>query len=221
MTEAVGRPTPPPSGTVTLLFADVEGSTRLIHALGEGYSAVRARMKELFRDVAARFGGHEVDWAGDGAFLAFAGAREALAAAAEMQRAIAAEPWPPDGVLRVRMGIHTGEPERDDGGYVGLDVHVAARICAAGHGDQVVVSQATRDVAGEEPAPGLSFRPLGRHRLKDVPDPQQLFQLGGAGLATDFPPLRTLAGATLPALHHRLVGRVSDLTAVQTLLTRQ
>jgi predicted ATPase/class 3 adenylate cyclase len=209
-----------PAGTVTLLFADVEGSTRLIHALGEGYSAVRTRMKELFREGAARFGGHEVDWAGDGAFLAFSGAREALAAAAEIQRAIAGESWPPDGVLRVRMGIHTGEPERHDGGYVGLDVHVAARICSAGHGDQIVVSQATREVAGDEPVSGLTFRPLGRHRLKDVPEPLQLFQLAGPGLSADFPPLRTLAGATLPALHHRLIGRDSDLTAVQALLTR-
>ena len=209
-----------PAGTVTLVFADVEGSTRLVHALGERYSGVRTRMKEVVGECAARWNGHEVDWAGDGVFLAFSGARDALAAAAEMQRALAAEPWPSDGVLRVRMGIHTGEPDRHDHGYIGLDVHVAARICAAGHGDQIVVSQATHDVAGDEPAAGLSFRPLGRHRLKDVAEPQQLFQLVGAGLVADFPPLRTLAGATLPALHHRLVGRASDLAAVQTLLTQ-
>jgi predicted ATPase/class 3 adenylate cyclase len=209
-----------PAGTVTLLFADVEGSTRLVHALGGRYSGVRTRMKELVGGCAARWNGHEVDWAGDGVFLAFSGARDALAAAAEIQRALAAESWPSDGVLRVRMGIHTGEPDPLDQGYVGLDVHVAARICAAGHGDQIVVSQATRDVAGDEPAAGLSFRPLGRHRLKDVAEPQQLFQLVGAGLVADFPPLRTLAGATLPALHHRLVGRTSDLAAVQTLLTQ-
>jgi predicted ATPase/class 3 adenylate cyclase len=213
-------PAPLPVGTITLLFVDVEGSTRLIHALGARYSAVRARMKELVREAAARFGGHEVDWAGDGAFLVFARAREALAGAAEIQRSLAAEPWPSDGVLRVRMGVHTGEPERVEHGYVGLDVHVAARICAAGHGDQIVVSQAAREVAGDEPAPGLSFRPLGRHRLKDVPEPQQLFQLAGAGLVAEFPPLRSLAGATLPALHHRLVGRAEDLAAIQALLTR-
>jgi predicted ATPase len=177
-------------------------------------------MQEIVRRAAETWNGHEVDWAGDGAFLAFSGARNAIAAAAEIQRALSAEPWPTDGVVRVRMGMHTGEPERLDHGYLGLDVHVAARICAAGHGDQVVVSQATREVAGEEPMAGLSFRPLGRHRLKDVPDPLQLFQLVGPGLVADFPPLRTLAGATLPALHHRLIGRDAVLTAVQALLTR-
>jgi len=209
-----------PAGTVTLLFADVEGSTRILHALGERYAAVRSRMRELVRDVAARRNGYEVDWAGDGVFLAFSGARDALAAAAELQQAIAVESWPPEGVLRVRIGIHTGEPSLGTEGYLGLDVHVAARICAAGHGDQIVVSQSTRELAGDEPVPGMSFRPLGRHRLKDVPDPQQLFQLAGPGLIADFPPLRTLAGATLPSLHHRLVGRGADLTSVQSLLTR-
>jgi predicted ATPase/class 3 adenylate cyclase len=209
-----------PSGTMTLLFADVEGSTRLLHALGERYAAVRTRLQAIVRDAAARRNGYEVDWAGDGAFLAFSAAREAVAAAADIQRAVANEPWPGDGVLRVRIGLHTGEPELVEQGYVGLDVHVAARVCAAGHGGQIVVSQSAREVAGDEPAAGLLFRPLGRHRLKDLGEPLQLFQLAGPGLAEDFPPLRTLAGATLPALHHRLVGREAELTAVQSLLTR-
>jgi predicted ATPase/class 3 adenylate cyclase len=209
-----------PVGTVTLLFADVEGSTRLLHSLGERYGPVRARLRELVRDAAARWNGREVDWAGDGAFLAFSGARDAIAAAVDLQRAIAAEPWPPEGVFRMRIGLHTGEPELVDEGYVGVDVHVAARICAAGHGDQVVISQATREVAGDEPVPGVNFTPLGRHRLKDVPESQALFQLVGDGLAEDFPPLRTLAGATLPTLHHRLVGRGHDLGTVQSLLAR-
>jgi predicted ATPase/class 3 adenylate cyclase len=209
-----------PVGTVTLLFADVEGSTRLLHSLGERYGAVRARLRELVRESAGRWNGHEVDWAGDGAFLAFSSARDAVAAAVDLQRAIGAEAWPPEGVLRLRIGIHTGEPEFGDEGYVGLDVHVAARICGAGHGDQVLVSLPTREVAGNRSVPGVSFKPLGRHRLKDVPDPQPLFQLVGDGLAADFPPLRTLAGATLPTLHHRLVGRAADLASVQNLLAR-
>ena len=209
-----------PRATVTLLFADVEGSTRLLHALGDRYGVVRSRMRELVREIAARRNGREVDWAGDGAFLAFSSARDAVAAAAELQRALAAEPWPPDGVVRVRIGVHTGEPDLAEGEYVGLDVHIAARICTAGHGGQVVVSQATRELVGDDPASKLSFRPLGRHRLKDVAEPQQLFQLVAPGLAADFPPLRTLAGATLPTLHHRLVGRSADLTAVQDLLAR-
>ena len=220
MAEGGNSPGRLPSGTVTLLFADVEGSTRLLHALGERYHGVRARMRELVRDAARQWRGHEVDWAGDGAFLAFSGARDAVGAAFELQRALAAEPWPPDGVLRVRVGIHTGEPDLGAEGYVGLDVHMAARICSAGHGDQIIVSQTTREVVGEQPLPGVSFRPLGRHRLKDVPDAQPLFQLTGLGLAAEFPPLRTLAGATLPTLHHRLVGRASDLLAVQSLLSR-
>ncbi len=209
-----------PSGTVTLLFADIEGSTHLLHTLGDRFAPLRRRMRELVRAAATAHGGHEVDWAGDGAFLAFSRARDAVAAAAEIQQALAAEPWPAEAALRVRTGIHTGEPELGEEGYVGMDVVLAARICAAGHGDQIIVSRATRDLAGAEPEPTLSFRSLGRHRLKDVPDPEQLFQLVGPDLPDAFPPLRTLGGATLPALHHRLVGRGSDLSAINALLTR-
>jgi predicted ATPase/class 3 adenylate cyclase len=209
-----------PRGTVTLLFADVEGSTRLLHSLGDRYAGVRGRLRELVRETVAELRGHEVDWAGDGAFLAFSGARDAVAAAVALQAAIEREPWPEDGVVRVRIGVHTGEPELGDEGYVGLDVHVAARICAAGHGRQILVSQATRDVVGDLAVPGGSFRSLGRHRLKDVPEPQQLFQLVAPGLAEDFPPLRTLGGATLPALHHRLVGRSAELAIVEAVLAR-
>jgi len=177
-------------------------------------------MREIVRSVAAEHGGHEVDWAGDGVFLVFSRARQAVVAAADLQRALAREPWAPEGMIRLRIGIHTGEPELGDEGYVGMDVVVAARICAAGQGDQIVVSRATRDVVGEEPFPEGSFRPLGRHRLKDVPNPEQLFQLAGPGLLDAFPPLRTLGGATLPTLHHRLVGRGSDLTSIHALLAR-
>jgi len=209
-----------PSGTVTLLFADVEGSTRLLHSLGERYTPVRARMREVVRETASRRGGHEVDWAGDGVFLAFGGARDAVAAAAELQRALADEPWAPEEALRLRIGIHTGEPKLEEEGYVGVDVHVAARICGAAHGGQILVSRTTRDFVGEGPGAGISFRPLGSHRLKDVPSPEQLFQLVAPGLPETFPPLRTLGGATLPALHHRLVGRRRDLTATLSLLAR-
>jgi predicted ATPase/class 3 adenylate cyclase len=209
-----------PSGTVTLLFADIEGSTRLLHALGDRFAPVRARMRELVRAVLAEHGGHEVDWAGDGVFLAFRGARDAIGAAAALQQALANEPWPPEGALRLRTGIHTGEPELGDEGYIGMDVVIAARICAAGHGDQIIVSRATRDVAGAEPLPAASFRSLGQHRLKDVPNPEQLFQLAAPGLPDAFPPLRTLGGATLPALHHRLVGRKVKLAAIHDLLAR-
>ena len=192
----------------------------MLHALGRRYLDVRSRKRELIRATASRHAGHEVDWAGDGVFLVFRSARDAVGAAVELQRALAAEPWPDATPVRLRIGIHTGEPQLDDDGYVGLDVHVAARICAAGHGGQIVVSRSTRDFVGDDPETGMSFRPLGSHRLKDVPSAEQLFQLTAPGLPETFPPLRTLGGATLPALHHRLVGRRGDLTATLSLLAR-
>ncbi len=210
-----------PTGTVTLLFADVEGSTRLLYALGgERYREVRARARELIRAAAGEHGGHEVDWAGDGVFLVFESARDAVEAAAELQRSLLEEPWPSDAVLRLRIGIHTGEPELASEGYVGPEVHIAARLCAAAHGGQVVVSQAVRDLVGDELSADVSFRPLGRHRLKDIPDREPIHQLVATGLAESFPPLQTLGGATLPALHHRLVGRKDDLAEISSLLAR-
>jgi predicted ATPase/class 3 adenylate cyclase len=209
-----------PGGTVTLLFADVEGSTRLLHQLGERFAPARTRMREIVRAAASDNSGAEVDWAGDGVFLAFPRARDAVVAAAAIQAALAAEPWPADEAHRLRIGVHTGEPELGDEGYVGMDVVVAARVCAAAHGEQVVVSRATRDMAGEEPLPGASFRPLGHHRLKDVPTAAELFQLLAPDLREAFPPLKTLSAASLPALHHRLVGRTDALARVEALLGR-
>jgi predicted ATPase/class 3 adenylate cyclase len=203
---------------VTLVFADVEGSTRLLHLLGDRFAPARARMREVVRAAASRHGGAEVDWAGDGAFLAFSSARSALAALVEIQRVLADEPSPSEEAVRLRIGAHTGEPAVGDEGYVGMDVVVAARICAAAHGDQIVVSRATRDLAGDEPIPGASYKPLGRHRLKDVPVSAQLFQLLAPDLPDDFPPLRTLSATSLPALHHRLVGRQDALARIESLL---
>ena len=211
------RPEQLPRGTVTLLFADVEGSTRLVYTLGgERYRDIRERARALIRASASAHRGHEVDWAGDGVFLAFEQARDAVAAAIELQRALAGEPWGPEEAIRMRIGIHTGEPEATDDGYVGIDVHLAARICAAGHGGQVVVSRRTKELVAE--GAGLAFRPLGSHRLRDVETPQPLFQLVVPGLEESFPPLNTLAGATLPALHHRLVGRTRNVEELQGLL---
>lgn len=207
-----------PTGTVTLLFADVEGSTRLLTLLGERFGPARARMRELVREAARAHEGVEVDWAGDGVFLAFSRARDAIGAAAQIHRSLAAEPWPDEEAHRLRIGLHTGEPELGPEGYVGIDVVVAARICAASHGEQVVVSQATRDLSGETPIADGSYRALGRHRLKDVPNAVQLFQLVAPGLREDFPPLKTLTATSLPALHHRLVGREDALARVEELL---
>jgi predicted ATPase/class 3 adenylate cyclase len=205
---------------VTLLFADIEGSTRLLHSLGQGYGPVLARVRELVREVASSRDGRVVDWAGDGVFLAFPFARDAVMAAAELQRAVAEEAWPQNTAVLFRIGIHAGEPQVEKDGYIGLDVHIAARICAAGHGGQVVISRAARDIVGGDPPAEISFRPLGSHRLKDVQKPEQLFQLVGPGMPETFPPLRTMGGATLPALHHRLVGRRQDLTTTLSLLSR-
>jgi predicted ATPase/class 3 adenylate cyclase len=203
---------------VTLLFADVEGSTRLLYLLKERFAPARARMRELVREAASAHDGAEVDWAGDGVFLAFSRARDAIAAAAQIQRSLAAEQWPSDEAHRLRVGIHTGEPELGDEGYVGMDVVIASRICAAAHGEQVVVSRAVRDMVGDEPLPDGSFRPLGRHGLKDVPAAAQLFQLVAPDLRADFPPLKTLSANSLPALHHRLVGRDDALARVESFL---
>ncbi len=207
-----------PGGTVTLLFADIEGSTRVLHTLGERFAPARARMREIVRAAAAARDGHEVDWAGDGAFLAFGSARDAVQAAVEIQRALAEEPWAMDEALRLRIGIHTGEPELGDEGYVGMDVVVAARICSSAHGEQIVVSRATRDLAGDGPLAGLVYRPLGSHRLKDVPATEELFQVVAEGLRDEFPPLRTLGANSLPALHHRLIGRGDALRRIESML---
>ena len=163
-----------PSGTVTFLFTDIEGSTRLLHDLGDAYADALAEHRRVVRDAFERHGGVEVDTQGDAFFVAFARAGDALAAAADGQAAL-------DGPVRVRMGIHTGEPLVTAEGYVGIDVHRAARIAAVGHGGQVLVSQSTRDLVSEE------LRDLGEHRLKDLTAPERIYQLG----VGEFPPLRS------------------------------
>ena len=189
-----------PSGTVTLLFTDIEGSTRLLDDLGERYADVLAEHRRLLREAFARNRGVEVDTQGDAFFVAFARAADAVAAAGEAQDALV------DGPVRVRMGVHTGAPMVTDEGYVGADVHRAARIMGAGHGGQVVVSEATRQLLDESTA----LRDLGDHRLKDLTAPQRLFQLGDG----EFPPLRTLYRTNLPIQPTPLVGRERELGEV-------
>jgi class 3 adenylate cyclase len=190
-----------PAGQVTLLFTDIEGSTRLLRALGERYAVVLSDHRRLLRAAFTRHGGVEVDTQGDSFFVAFADPREALAAAEESQRALAGHRWPDGVALNVRMGLHTGEPLVADGHYVGIDVHRAARIAAAAHGGQVIVSERTTGLVGDRD-PAATLRDLGAHALKDLPDPERLFQLVAAGLQTSFPPLRVheeaIAAAGLP-----------------------
>jgi class 3 adenylate cyclase len=150
-----------PGGTVTMLFTDIEGSTRLLQRLGDRYAALLADHHRLLRTAFQQWSGGEIDTAGDGFFVVFPRAGDALAAALAAQQELAAHPWP-DGVrLRVRMGLHTGEPRRAESGYWGLDVHRAARVAAAGHGGQILLSQATYELVRDAPPPGTSLCDLG------------------------------------------------------------
>jgi predicted ATPase/class 3 adenylate cyclase len=195
-----------PSGTVTFLFTDVEGSTRLLHELGaEAYAEALAEHRRIVREACAAEGGIEVDTQGDAFFVAFPTAPGALIASAAFTHGLASGP------LRVRVGLHTGTPLVTDEGYVGADVHRAARIAAAGHGGQVLVSASTAMLAG---ADGL--RDLGEHRLKDLSASERIYQLGDG----DFPPLKTLYRTNLPVPATPFLGRETELADVVELLTQ-
>src|SRR4051794_32691859 len=191
-----------PTGTVTLLFTDVEGSTRLLEELGEGYSNALAEHRVLLRQAFDRHGGVEVDTQGDAFFVAFAKASDAVTAAEDAQTALA------DGPIRVRIGIHTGEPSRTDEGYVGMDVNRAARIAAAGHGGQILLSQSTKALVS-----GAELLDLGEHQLKDVGS-LRLFQVGH----DPFPTLNSLGGADLPLPATPLLGRTREVAELLKLL---
>ena len=192
-----------PTGTVTLLFTDIEGSTKLLHQLGDRYAGVLAQHRRLLRDVFAQHRGVEVDTQGDAFFYAFASATEAVAAASEGQAVLA------EGPIRVRMGVHTGEPTLTEEGYVGVDVHRAARICAAGHGGQTLISEGTRMLLN-----GSGLLDLGEHRLKDLSEPQRLYQVGDV----EFPRLRALHQTNLPVPATPFIGRERELDEVLILL---
>ena len=191
-----------PTGTVTLLFTDIEGSTRLLERLGDAYADTLAEHRRMLREAFERRGGVEVGTEGDSFFVAFPSATDALAAAREGQAALAS------GEVRVRMGMHTGAPLIHDGSYVGMDVHRAARVAAAAHGGQVVLTEATRALIGSE-----GVRDLGIHRLKDVGE-LRLYQSGD----DEFPPLRTVRGGNLPSLATPLVGREAELAALVSIV---
>ena len=190
-----------PRGTVTFLFTDIEGSTRLLHELGaERYAAALDEHRRVVRDACARQDGAEVDTQGDAFFVAFPTAPGALAAARDAQERLS---------IPVRMGIHTGTPLLTGEGYVGEDVHRAARIAAAGHGGQVLVSAAVAALLGDD-----GLRDLGEHRLKDLSAPERIFQLGD----DDFPPLKTLYRTNLPVPATPFLGRDEELAQVHELL---
>ena len=212
-----------PTGTVTLLFTDIEGSTRLLQQLGERYAEMLATCRQLLRTAFLRWNGFEVDTQGDAFFVAFARATDAISAVVEMQHAMARRTWPVGVTVRVRMGLHTGEPEPTTEGYVGLDVHHAARIMSAGHGGQVLLSQTTRELVEHDLPEGVSLRDLGEHRLKDINHPIRFFQLVIADLPADFPPLKALDtySNNLPAQPTPLIGREKEVAAVAALLHRE
>jgi class 3 adenylate cyclase/catechol 2,3-dioxygenase-like lactoylglutathione lyase family enzyme len=202
---------PLPSGTITFLFSDVEGSTRLARRLGERYGGLLAEHARVLRAAFEERGGHEIDTQGDAFFVAFARAKDAVQAAAAAQRALAEQSWP-DGVeCRVRMGLHTGEAAVSEETYRGVAVHRAARICAAGHGGQVLLSQSTATVLEDEGLDRLELRELGHHQLKDFERPERIVQLVIPGLRSDFPELR--AERHLGRLIDHVHLRVRDLDA--------
>ena len=206
-----------PQGTVTFLFTDIEGSTSLVEQLGPGYRAVLERHQALLRD--AFRAGAEVGTEGDSFFVAFASATEAVSAAVGGQRALAGEPWPDGRQVRVRMGLHTGQASLGADGYVGIDVHRAARIAAAGYGGQVLLSESTHALVSRDLPDGATTRDLGPQRLKDLTVPERIFQLVVAGLDADFPALRTLdtQRTNLPPQLTSFVGRQHELVELQAL----
>jgi class 3 adenylate cyclase len=187
------RPTELPAGFVTMLMTDIEGSTGLVHQLGDGYRHVIETVCAVQREAVGRAHGCEVEARADEFFAAFEDPRAAVDAGVAMQRDLRERAWGSGVDVRIRIGIHSGYPTATDDNYIGLDVHVTSRICAVGHGGQIVVSGNTREAVRASPggAVGLRFTSLGSHRLRGIPNPVELFQVGAARLDTQFPPLRT------------------------------
>jgi len=180
-----------PSGQVTFLLSDIEDSTGLLRRLGDGYANLLNEVRRLLRRAVQRSGGTEVDVRADELFAVFKRPAGALQAAMVMQRKVQSRAWPEGASVRVRIGVHTGRPALTDNGYVGLAVHAAARICAAAHGGQILVSDATTRAAEASALAGVRFRALGSHQLRGLPEPVPLFQLEAPDLPARFPPPRS------------------------------
>ncbi|MDP9342731.1 MAG: adenylate/guanylate cyclase domain-containing protein [Actinomycetota bacterium] len=211
-----------PTGTVTFLFTDIEGSTRLLQELADRYAAVRDQHAAIVRRAVAANGGVEVSTQGDSFFLAFRNPGGAIEAAVAVQRDLAAHDWSSGSPVRVRMGVHTGEGVLGGDDYVGIDVNRAARIADAAHGGQVIVSDATRGLVERTLPDEVSLRDLGQHRLKDIVHPEHLYALVIEGLPADFPPPRTLDARpnNLPAQLTSFVGREEEIAEIRDLLAR-
>jgi predicted ATPase/class 3 adenylate cyclase len=208
-----------PSGTVSLLFSDIEGSTLLLNRLGSGYAEALDGHRKVLRKAWADCGGTELGTEGDSFFVVFTTAADAVEAAAQVQRELAEYPWPGDERVQVRIGVHTGSPRVHDGSYVGMDVHRAARIAGAAHGGQVVVSSVAAELARGSLPEGVGLRDLGSHHLKDIPMAEHLFQLVIDGLPAEFPALKTIGAASrLPVAVTPLVGRDAEVAEITALL---
>ncbi|MBA2446352.1 MAG: tetratricopeptide repeat protein, partial [Nocardioidaceae bacterium] len=208
-----------PSGTVSMLFSDMEGSTSLLSRLGDAYVQALDGQRQILRASWARCGGVEMGTEGDSFFVVFDTAEAAVNAAATAQASLLGFEWPAGAQIRVRMGIHSGNPLVHDGGYVGMDVHRAARIAGSAHGGQVVLSSATAGLVTEHLPAGAWLVDLGSHQLKDIASTERLFQLCAPGLPTEFPPLKTLgAASSLPVPATSLVGRDGELAELRSLL---
>jgi predicted ATPase/class 3 adenylate cyclase len=203
----------PPTGSITFLFTDIEGSTRMLEELGDVWADALATHNRLVREGIAAHGGHEVDRQGDAFFVVFEDAASAVAAVRALQAAFAREAWPGGADLRVRMGLHSGDVRLRPEGYVGVDVHRGARICAAAHGGQILLSRETLDQVAD-----LDVRDLGEHRLKDLTKPVRLYQLLGEGLDAVFPPPRSLNTTNLPMQRTALIDREQEVAATVALL---
>ena len=211
-----------PTGTVTFLFTDIEGSTSLLQRIGDRrYAEVLAEHQRLLRDAFAKGNGQEIDTQGDAFLVAFSRARDAVATAVAAQLTLMKHPWPDGASLRVRMGLHTGEPLSGGTGYVGIDVHRAARIAAAGHGGQILVSDVTHSLVARDLPEGVSLRDLGEHRFKDLIHTHHLFQVMATDLLADFPPIRSLdvLPNNLPRQLTSFIGREKEIAEVKRLFS--
>jgi len=210
----------PLAGTVTFLFTDLEGSTRLLERLGERYAILLTDFRRILRTSIGHHHGQEIDTQGDALFVVFPRASDALAAAIAAQVELAGHAWPDQLEVRARVGLHTGEPLATDTGYVGMDVHRAARICQAGHGGQILLSQTTRDLVAGSLPDRVHLKDLGAYRLKDMPEAQHLFQTVATGLPTEFPAPRApgVIAHNLPRQLTSFVGRAQEMADIRRLL---
>ena len=202
------------SATLTLLFSDIEGSTRLLSQLGVQYGEALSVQRSIIREEVRDWHGREIGTGGDSFFVVFTSAADAVSAALAAQHRLNSYTWPDDAALRVRMGLHTGEPTWHEDDYIGLDVHRAARIAATAHGGQIVVSASTAQLIGDR-SPAVQLKDLGWHRLKDIPEPEHIHQLVADGLEHDFPPLKSLGTPTnLPPFPTPIFGRDGELAEI-------